>query len=78
MYQSRGGFSMNIQEITSNLGAFLRAGWADGTKEPFEFTDVDATVAGGVSLNGKRWGRPDSPSALPASSTTLPACTRLF
>ena len=59
-YQSRGGVSMNIeQEITSDLGAFVRAGWADGSIEPYEFTDVDRTVAGGLSLNGKQWGRPD-------------------
>jgi len=59
-YQSRGGISMNLeQEITSNLGAFVRAGWADGNIEPYEFTDVDRTVAGGISLNGKQWGRPD-------------------
>jgi high affinity Mn2+ porin len=57
-YQSRGGVSMNIeQEITSDLGAFVRAGWADGNVEPFEFTDIDRT--GGVSMAGKRWGRPD-------------------
>ena len=59
-YQSRGGVSMNIeQEITSQLGAFLRAGWADGNVEPFEFTDIDRTVAGGLSLKGQQWGRPD-------------------
>ena len=59
-YQSRGGVSMNIeQEITSDLGAFVRAGWADGNIEPYEFTDIDRTVAGGLSLNGKPWGRPD-------------------
>ena len=59
-YQSRGGVSMNLeQEITADLGAFLRAGWADGTKEPFEFTDIDRTVAGGLSLTGKQWNRPD-------------------
>ena len=64
-YQSRGGVSMNIeQEITSDLGAFLRAGWADGTKEPYEFTDIDRTVAGGVSIAGKRWGRPDDTMGL--------------
>jgi len=58
-YQSRGGISMNMeQELTSDLGAFVRAGWADGTKEPYEFTDVDSTVAAGVSLGGKQWGRP--------------------
>jgi high affinity Mn2+ porin len=59
-YQSRGGISMNIeQEITSDVGAFVRAGWADGTKEPYEFTDIDRTVAGGVVIAGKQWGRPD-------------------
>ncbi|MGC1778594.1 MAG: carbohydrate porin [Xanthobacteraceae bacterium] len=59
-YQSRGGVSMNLeQEITSDLGAFVRAGWADGNIEPYEFTDVDRTVAAGLSLNGKQWGRPD-------------------
>ncbi len=59
-YQSRGGVSLNIeQEITAELGAFLRAGWADGSKEPYEFTDIDRTVAAGLSLAGKQWGRPD-------------------
>jgi high affinity Mn2+ porin len=59
-YQSRGGISMNVeQEITSDLGVFVRAGWADGNIEPYEFTDVDRTVAAGLSLKGKQWGRPD-------------------
>jgi high affinity Mn2+ porin len=59
-YQNRGGVSMNIeQEITSDLGAFIRAGWADGNVEPFEFTDIDRTVAAGLSLAGKQWGRPN-------------------
>ena len=59
-YQSRGGMSMNVeQEITSYLGAFVRAGWADGNVEPYEFTDVDRTVAVGLSVSGKLWARPD-------------------
>ena len=59
-YQSRGGVSMNLeQEITSDLGVFMRAGWADGNIEPFDYTDIDRTVAGGLSLNGKPWGRAD-------------------
>ncbi len=59
-YQSRGGVSMNVeQEITANLGAFLRAGWANGNIEPYAFTDIDRTVAGGLSLSGKSWGRPN-------------------
>jgi high affinity Mn2+ porin len=59
-YTSRAGVSLNIeQQITEQLGAFVRAGWANGNLEPYEFTDIDRTVAAGLSLNGKSWGRPD-------------------
>jgi high affinity Mn2+ porin len=59
-YKSRGGISANLeQQITEQLGVFARAGWADGNIEPYEFTDVDRTVAAGLALTGKQWGRPD-------------------
>jgi high affinity Mn2+ porin len=57
-YQSRGGISMNLeQQLVENVGFFARAGWADGHKEPYEFTDIDRTVAAGFSISGKQWGR---------------------
>src|SRR5262249_46558532 len=46
-------------QLSDELGIFARAGWADGDREPYEFTDVDRTVAGGLQLKGTRWGRPD-------------------
>jgi high affinity Mn2+ porin len=59
-YQSRGGISMNLeQQLIPNFGFFARAGIADGNKEPYEFTDVDRTVAAGLSVSGKQWGRDD-------------------
>jgi high affinity Mn2+ porin len=59
-YTSRPGVSLNVeQQITATLGVFLRAGWADGDIEPWDFTDIDRTVSGGVSISGKSWGRPD-------------------
>jgi high affinity Mn2+ porin len=59
-YQSREGIGLNVeQQIRDDLGLFLRAGWADGFQEPFEFTDIDRTVAAGLSLQGARWSRPD-------------------
>ena len=59
-YQSRGGISMNLeQQLIPNVGLFVRAGIANGSKEPYEFTDVDRTVAAGLSISGKRWGRDD-------------------
>jgi high affinity Mn2+ porin len=59
-YESRGGISMNLeQQLLPNVGFFARAGFADGTKEPYEFTDIDRTVAAGFSVSGKQWGRDD-------------------
>ena len=59
-YVSRPGISLNVeQQINDSLGAFFRAGWADGTIEPWDFTDIDRTASGGVSIKGHKWGRPD-------------------
>ncbi len=59
-YNGRGGVSMNLeQQITPNVGFFARAGIANGNLEPYEFTDVDRTVAAGLAVSGKQWGRDD-------------------
>jgi high affinity Mn2+ porin len=59
-YASRGGVSLNAeQQLFDGLGVFLRAGWAEGDRETYEFTDIDRTVATGLSLSGARWGRGD-------------------
>jgi high affinity Mn2+ porin len=59
-YQSREGIGMNLeQQLMPNVGFFARAGWANGNIEPYEFTDIDRTVAAGLSISGKRWGRDD-------------------
>jgi high affinity Mn2+ porin len=57
---NRTGVSVNLeQQVNDTVGVFARAGWADGRIEPWDFTDIDRTVSGGVSINGKKWGRPD-------------------
>jgi len=57
-YTSRPGISVNLeQQISEDVGLFARAGWADGNVEPWDFTDIDRTVSGGVSVTGQRWGR---------------------
>jgi high affinity Mn2+ porin len=59
-YRSRSGLSMNVeQEVTDDLGVFARAGFASGDVEPDSYTDIDRTIAAGLSLSGKRWERPD-------------------
>jgi high affinity Mn2+ porin len=64
-YQTRGGVSVNIeQQITDQLGLFVRAGEADGSKEAFEFADIDQTFATGLSQAGDAWKRPDDAAGL--------------
>lgn len=59
-WTTRPGASLNLeQQVTADIGVFARAGWGDGRIEIFDFTDIDETVSGGVSVSGKVWGRPD-------------------
>ncbi len=59
-YRSRAGLGLNFEQgITDTLGAFARAGFAEGGREPYEFTDTDRSFSGGLSLIGRAWGRPD-------------------
>jgi high affinity Mn2+ porin len=64
-YRGRGGVSLDAQQQFNDvLGGFLRGGLADGDVEPYEFTDVDRTISGGVSARGKAWGRPGDSAGL--------------
>lgn len=59
-YRTRLGIGLDLeQQLRDDLGLFVRAGYADGTREAYEFTDVDRTVSMGVSWKGLRWKRPD-------------------
>ncbi|MBV9510055.1 MAG: carbohydrate porin [Caulobacteraceae bacterium] len=59
-YRSRTGVSANLEQaITDDVGFFARAGMANGSIEPFEYTDIDKTATVGVSITGTRWRRAD-------------------
>ena len=58
-YRYQYGFALNVeQEITKDLGAFLRASWRDGQEELWQFTDIDRSLSGGLQLKGSSWNRP--------------------
>ena len=64
-FRSRLGISLNIEQpITDNAGFFVRAGWDQGQFEPYEYADIDSTVAAGVSVSGAKWGRNDDTAAV--------------
>ena len=58
-YASRAGGSLNIeQQIDDNFGVFFRASMNDGSKEANEFTEINRSLAAGLSLKGGPWDRP--------------------
>jgi high affinity Mn2+ porin len=58
------GFGINAeQEITKEIGLFGRLGWNDGKTESFAFTAIDRLATVGISVNGKRWHRPNDTAA---------------
>jgi high affinity Mn2+ porin len=71
-YRSRFGATLSVeQQITPELGTFLRTGKAGGNVETYEFTDVDRNLAAGFSLRGPLWRRPDDTAALAAVSNGI-------
>ena len=56
--RDRVGIDFNFeQELSRNLGMFARAGKSAGNVEAYEFSDIDRTVAMGLSLKGSGWTR---------------------
>ena len=73
-YRDRAGISVNLeQQLTGELGAFARIGKDGGNVEPYEFTDIDRTVSGGLSLRGASWHRADDTLGLAAIDNGISA-----
>ncbi|MEA2838353.1 MAG: high affinity Mn2+ porin [Bradyrhizobium sp.] len=54
------GYVFNLEQaLTDDIGLFGRWSWNNGKTEIMAFTDIDASLAMGLSIKGARWGRPD-------------------
>ena len=52
------GFGVNLEQaLTPDIGVFSRYGWSDGKTEAWAFTQIDRSLSGGVSIQGKLWKR---------------------
>lgn len=59
-FSSRPGIALNVeQELAADLGGFVRLSKNNGSKEAFDFTEINQSAATGVALKGNRWGRGD-------------------
>ena len=73
-YRSRFGASLDLEQpITADLGVFARVGKAEGNVETYEFSDIDRSVAAGVSIKGLRWRRPEDTVGIAAVDNGISA-----
>ncbi len=78
-YRSRLGASFGFdQQIAADLGLFGRVGKAAGNVEAYEFTDIDRSVAVGVSLQGARWSRPADTVGIAAMDNAISAARERY
>ncbi|MGB9154148.1 MAG: carbohydrate porin [Alphaproteobacteria bacterium] len=78
-WQTRPGGGINIeQQIMPDLGAFLRASMNDGTKEAYEFSEINQSLSGGLSLKGNRWKREDDTVGLGGSVNAISSEARQY
>jgi high affinity Mn2+ porin len=78
-YTSRPGISFNLeQQLTRDIGLFARGGVTSGTVEPYEFTDIDRTLAGGLVFSGSLWGRADDTIGLAGIINGISSAHRAF
>ncbi|WP_052955409.1 carbohydrate porin [Flavihumibacter petaseus] len=53
------GFGLNAeQEISDNLGIFVRSSWNDGQTATWAFTEIDRSLSAGILATGASWKRP--------------------
>lgn len=58
--QSRAGIAINLEQgIAPSIGFFAKLSANDGRKEAYEFTEINRSLAGGISVRGSSWGRGD-------------------
>jgi high affinity Mn2+ porin len=73
------GFYANLeQQIARDFGLFARASWNDGQNQILSFTDIDRSLAGGISVKGSYWGRPNDTIGIGGAVNGLSAAHRDF
>jgi high affinity Mn2+ porin len=73
------GLGLNLEQaITADIGVFGRYGWSDGKTEAWAFTQIDRSLSGGVSFQGRLWKRPGDQVGVGAVRNYLSGDDRRF
>ncbi len=75
----RAGLVLNLeQELAAGIGLFARAGANDGSKEAYEFTEINRSLAAGLVFEGERWGRAGDRLGVAAVANQLSGDARAY
>jgi high affinity Mn2+ porin len=78
-YATLPGGSINLeQEVSRTLGLFARASFNDGSKEAYEFTEINRSLSVGLSLSGAAWGLPDDSVGVAGVVNALSSSARAY
>jgi len=78
-FASRPGVALNLeQELRADLGAFVRLSLNDGSKEAYEFTDVNKSASLGVLWKGTAWNRPADSFGVAGAFNAISASARAY
>lgn len=79
LYTSRPGIAVNAEQaITEDLGTFARLSWNDGSKEAYEFTEINRSAAVGLSLKGTAWQRAEDTIGVAIATNGLSDAARRY
>lgn len=73
------GYGVNVEQaLNKDIGVFLRAMRSDGRTETLAFTEVDGSVATGITVSGQLWQRSNDGLGVALMQNTLSAARRDF
>jgi high affinity Mn2+ porin len=73
-----GGANSIEQELRDDVGVFARVSANDGSREAYEFTEINRSLATGVSIKGKRWAREEDTVGVAAVANALSRDARTY
>lgn len=73
------GIGINLEQaITTDVGVFARAMWADGNTETYAYTEVDRSFSMGALAKGSAWGRAQDTTGVAVALDALSAPHRRY
>ncbi|HUO87835.1 MAG TPA: carbohydrate porin [Rhizomicrobium sp.] len=78
-YASRAGLALVLEQpLTDDFAAFARLSYDDGSKEAYEFTEINRSLVVGLSLHGSPWNRPHDTVGLALALNGISAAAQSY